>query len=103
MGKKVTNVREQVLSGALQAVNGSRNLNYGEPKDNFLRIARLWNAHVLNIGMVAEGDSRFFTPVDVAIMLGFVKDGRLANQPDHLDSWMDKAGYAACGAEVSQK
>lgn len=96
------NVRKQVLNAADKAVNGSRDKQYGQPEDNFLRIARLWNSHGINSGLIDPTDaSKQFTPEDVAIMLSLVKIGRLANSPDHLDTWVDIAGYAACGAEVA--
>ena len=40
--------------------------------------------------------------VDVAIMNGLIKDARIIETPDHFDSWLDKAGYAACGLEVTR-
>jgi Domain of unknown function (DUF6378) len=30
-----------------------------------------------------------------------LKLARLENQPDHMDSWVDLAGYAACDAEIA--
>ena len=94
------NIREIVLDSAKAAVLGSRDVAYGSPEDNFTRIMRLWNVHLIN---------RFGTNVptmtqgDVAIFLGLLKDGRLAGNMSHMDSWIDKAGYAACGAEVTNK
>lgn len=98
------NIRKQVLNSADEAVNGFRTVAYGSPENNFKRIVRLWNAHLLNrydplemmnVPKLDEGD--------VAIFLGLVKDGRLAGNMSHMDSWIDKAGYAACGAEVTNK
>jgi hypothetical protein len=34
-------------------------------------------------------------------MLDLMKTARLQNMPSHADSWIDKAGYAACGAETA--
>jgi len=56
---------------------------------NFKRIADLWSAHL----------ATKISTVDVAILLTLVKVARLKNSPDHRDSWVDIAGYAACGAE----
>jgi len=99
--KVKANVRAQTLAAALSAVNGSRQASYAGPEENFLRIARLWNAHLVNAGIISEVQERAIGVQDVAIMMGLVKDARLAFNPEHLDSWIDKAGYAACGAEVS--
>lgn len=78
------------------AATADRGLNYGKPEDNFERIAAYWRAHIKN---------RFGTdvPLDaasVAIMCILLKTARLDNQPNHLDSWTDTAGYAACGANI---
>lgn len=105
------NTRRAILDAADACVNGQRATDYGTPEDNFARIARLWNTHLANIGtrnLKTIGDelvdadeylTRGFTPTDVALMLAMVKMARLANDPSHKDSWIDIAGYAACGAE----
>ncbi len=38
---------------------------------------------------------------DVAVMGALIKVARLAETPDHEDSWVDLAGYAACGRQVT--
>lgn len=91
--------RAEVLNAAAQAV-ADRGLNYGSPEDNFLRIARLWNAHLRNKGLLAY--SYGVDETDVALMLAAVKMARLANDASHADSWIDIAGYAACGAECAE-
>lgn len=87
--------KSQLLVLATAAV-ADRGLNYGSPEDNFARIARRWNAHLAN----AHGVELTLRPVDVAIMCADLKLARLENQPNHLDSWVDLAGYAACGANI---
>lgn len=84
--------REAVLEAALAAVNGERNASYDEPEDNFGRISMLWTAY---LGFEVSA-------TDVAVMNILQKVGRLMHTPDHHDSWVDIAGYAACGADVSQ-
>jgi hypothetical protein len=79
-----------------KAATADRGLNYGKPEDNFERIARRWRVHILN---------RFDidVPIDaasVALMCDDIKTARLENDITHKDSWVDKAGYAACGAEI---
>ena len=86
-----------MLEKAIHAV-GDRGLNYGKPEDNFDRIARLWNVHLTNRGMNALFH---LTATDVAVMCALLKIARLQHTPDHLDSWVDLAGYAACGAEIA--
>ncbi len=96
--------REQCLKAAIDAVNDRPNA-YGPPEDNFSRVARLWNAHLQNGGAhvadIYTGEPLPFEPVDVAIFLALVKIARLVESPNHADSWVDLAGYAACGAEVA--
>lgn len=88
--------KEELLNCA-QAAVADRGLNYGAPEDNFVRIARLWNAHYYN----RFGKPASFTADDVAMMMILVKLARLENIPAHLDSWIDLAGYAACGANIA--
>ncbi len=91
------NLRSKVLSVAEAAVNGSRQAVYASPEQNFQRIADLWSVEMQNTGRPV-----IFTSKDVAMFLIYVKTGRLAQSPGHFDSWSDIAGYAACGAEVSE-
>ena len=39
---------------------------------------------------------------DVAVIMMILKICRLKTSPAKADSWIDIAGYAACGAEVAQ-
>ena len=83
--------RAQVLEDAAGLVNGVRNAAYDEPFQNFARIAGLWSAY---LGLPINA-------TDVAILNLLQKVGRLMHTPDHWDSWVDLAGYAACGADVA--
>jgi hypothetical protein len=92
--------KRDILDLAIKAV-GDRGLNYGKPADNFLCIARLWNAHLVNAGIVRSPEEALLDPGDVAMMCALLKIARLEHQPNHLDSWVDLAGYAACGGELT--
>lgn len=83
--------RSEILDKAKEYVNKDRNSTYGNPEDNFGDIARLWSAY-------KDAD---FTPQDVAIMSALVKVARLKKTPTHEDSWVDLAGYAACGGSIA--
>lgn len=88
--------KKEVLDAAIKAV-ADRGLNYGKPEDNFERIAGYWRVHFWNRFMIE-------VPLDgasVAIMMDLMKTARLDNDPKHMDSWIDKAGYAACGGEIA--
>jgi len=93
----VTKITKSALLDLAQAAVADRGLNYGSPEDNFRRIAVRWRAHILNrFGIEVAIDA-----ASVAIMCGDIKMARLENQPAHLDSWADLAGYAACGASIT--
>ena len=82
--------REEVLSRANQCVNGDRERDYGSPEDNFKVIANLWSVY--------KGVS--FSSVDVAMMMSLLKIARIKNGGGSGDSFVDLAGYAACGGEL---
>ena len=81
--------RRQVLRRAETLVNGKRAADYGEPVDNFRRIANLWTAYL-------DGKTEL-DEADAAIMQGLIKIARLRETKNHWDSWVDLAGYAASG------
>ncbi len=87
------NKRKEVLDEASSIVNGARTQTYGGPEDSFKQIGALWAAY-LNHPVSA---------VDVSLLLGLMKVARLKATPTHHDSWVDIAGYAACGAECAIK
>lgn len=82
--------REELLDEAKRIVMGARQENYGSPESNFKTIADMWTAY-LKVAI---------RPEDVAAMMVLMKVARLANKSDHMDSWVDIAGYAANGAEI---
>ena len=87
--------REQILNQAKDLITGSRAKDYGDAYDNHARIAEGWNIVVRE----ALKSSGYLTPAHVALMMDWVKTCRLLNTIDHEDSWIDKAGYTALGAE----
>lgn len=87
--------RKQVLDAAAACVTQDRATVYGGPEDSFAIIADLWSVYWQAVGRAN------FEPHDVALMLGLLKVARLVRNPKHADSWVDLAGYAACGAECA--
>lgn len=83
--------RSEVLTTADGLINGDRAAAYGDPGESSERLGKLWGA-LLGVEV---------TPAEVAMCLAALKLSRLAQSPDHFDSWVDLAGYAALGAEVS--
>ena len=86
-------MRSSLLAAAEKAVCGDRDQSYGGPEASFATIGRMWGAYLC----VAD-----FDPGDVAAMLALMKLARLGHNGSHWDSWLDLAGYAACGAEVTR-
>jgi len=81
------NRRAEVLATAEQLINGDRNNQYGDPRQDFKRTAELWQAY---LGVPIE-------PHDVAALMALLKLSRIRWSPNKADSWIDLAGYAACG------
>lgn len=99
LNKPKESVRTSILNEAEKIVNGQRANTYGGPEDSFRTIADLWNAY---FNQSSKGIPHIKAP-DVAIMLALLKIARLRHNPEHRDSWVDLAGYAACGAECGIK
>jgi hypothetical protein len=91
-GKEVFMKRDETINEVTRCVLQDRNASYGSPENNFSRVAKLWTVYF----------DREFEPHDVAIMLALLKVARLSENPTHMDSWVDLAGYAVCGAEVAE-
>lgn len=87
------NKREKCLRLANEAINGMRDEQYGSPEDNFKTIARLWSEYLEVV----------ISPVDVAMMMSLLKIARIKSGRRTGDSFVDIAGYAACGYEISMK
>lgn len=90
----ITNARaSKLLADADAAINGPRAKDYGTPKENFEAVAAMWNAY---LGRRQGG----ITARDVAQMMILLKAARLSVSPDHRDSLLDQAGYAALAEEL---
>lgn len=88
-----------LLDEAKKIVTGARRQSYGTPEDNFGCIADLWTTFVQRRFRRNDKNSLdpvVFKPADVAVMMILMKCARLAETPDHRDSTVDIAGYAAC-------
>lgn len=93
---KVT--REALLEMARTIVSGGRDRQYGSPEDSFWAIAHYWTVYLQQVGHLPE--HRELTAEDTAIMMILLKIARQAGR-GKLDNWVDIAGYAACGAEIT--
>ena len=83
--------REICLKKAMEIVTGNKEKDYGSPEDNFKLIAELWSIYL-------RAD---VSPVDVAMMMSLLKIARISTGVFKEDSFVDLAGYAACGYEIA--
>lgn len=83
--------RSEILRAAEKCVCGQREQDYGTPEDNFQAIASLWSAY--------KGTD--FSPLDASMMMALLKIARIKTGTATEDSFVDLAGYAACGGEVA--
>lgn len=86
--------RPDILDKAKQCVCGQRENEYGSPENNFQIIAKLWTDYFNQYDVT-------FTPVDVAMMMALLKIARIKSGTATEDSFVDLAGYAACGGEIA--
>jgi hypothetical protein len=92
--------RASALNEARDLITGDRNAQYGPPTQDFARTADLLNA--LGYTRVdAEAKAHPILASDVAIIIAQVKVSRLMHSRGKRDSWVDLAGYAACGYECA--
>lgn len=84
-------MKREILEEAARIVTGNREKEYGETLKNFTHISNMWTTY---LGCTVK-------PEDVANMMILLKMARLKSNSKHKDSWVDIAGYAACGAECT--
>ena len=89
------NNRQRILAEAMEITSKDRNQAYGPPEQNFRNIANLWMSY-----FQAQGHDFKIWPADVAALMILMKVARLSTNQGHKDSWVDVAGYAACGFDA---
>ena len=80
---------QSILDHAHNIIYGDREKTYGHPATNLERIAEFWNVYI------GEALTQKLTADDVCYMMILLKVARLRNDPNHIDSLIDLAGYAA--------
>lgn len=101
MDQPERNARARVLQTAESLVNGDRNVQYGDPIDDFRRTAALLETYLK--GIFDKYGSVHIEPHDVAILMILLKVSRIVWSPGKEDHWIDVAGYAACGADCVER
>ena len=85
--------RSSILSTARSYITRDRQADHGDAEDNFSRIAGYWSLHT----------GTTLTATDVAVMMALLKVARIKQNPQHVDNWVDGAGYFACGGEIANQ
>ena len=85
--------RAYFLEKAGELINGQRASDYGDARLNHQRIADIW-------GVILGQE---ITPEQVCACMIGLKLARLTNDMKQDDTWVDIAGYAALGGEISQE
>ena len=89
-GVKSKSIRELTLDEAKRCILGDRDQDYGLPEDNFTTIAKFWSSYL----------DKDISAQQVADMMILMKISRIKNGGGTGDSYVDIAGYAACGNEI---
>jgi hypothetical protein len=91
--------RTRLLEEAIKITAHDRNKAYGNPEDNFANIAEYWSAYLTQ----SQKQSIIVSSQDIAHLMILMKIARLATNPNHRDSLVDVAGYAACAADCQEQ
>ena len=83
---------------AANLVGGDRDRKHGQKRDNFTRIAAVWNAWL----DIRKDKGAPLDAHDVGCMMAMMKLARTQSGKLNLDDYIDAAGYAACAGEVAQ-
>lgn len=83
--------RAEILDKAKAVVTGQREQDYGSPESNFGLIGQLWTVYL----------DHLVTAQDVANMMCLFKIARIKTGCGTEDSYIDAAGYMACGGEIA--
>lgn len=98
--QKTPETRREILQAAERCVCGDRDNEYGGPENSFALIAQLWEP-IIRARCVSPGADVFVDAVTVSLLMAELKIARAATNTGHMDSWVDLAGYAACGGEIA--
>ena len=85
--------RAEILGIATEYVTKDRAADHGEMEDNLQTIAALWSTYT----------GADISAVDVGVMMNLLKCARIKSNPNHMDNFIDGAGYMACAGEISGK
>ena len=82
--------RQDILDTAKHIITVDRAATHGGAEDSFKTIATMWSSYL----------GKPVSEADVCAMMVLLKVARIKGNPEHLDSWIDVAGYSAIGGEI---
>ena len=83
---------DDLLAEASVLINGSRNEQYGDYEDNWIRIGELWGSLL---------DMEPIPPHIVGTMLAAMKLSRIVSNPKHADNYVDAIAYIAGSGAIT--
>lgn len=78
--------RDELIKMVSDCILNDRQNTYGSPEDNFNTIADLWNEYLTNEHVCLDA-------YNVAMMMALLKYARIKSSPNHIDNYVDLAGY----------
>jgi len=89
----------EIAETAAGLVGGDRARQHGQKRDNFERIAALWNGYL----QIRRDPTEPLTAIDIGHMMVLMKLARTQSGSLNMDDYVDCAGYAACAGEVASE
>lgn len=86
-----------IAQKAADLVGGDRDRQHGDKRDNFDRIADLWNSWL----RIRNHWTDELTAHDVGVMMALLKVARTQSGEHNEDNYIDAAGYFACAGEIA--
>ena len=90
--------REEIIKQVEKCILNDRQNTYGSPEDNFQTIANYWNEY---LGI--KDDFFKLSARDVAVMMLLLKVARIKSSPNHVDNYVDAAGYSIIAGSFADK
>lgn len=88
--------RDDVLDTAKRIITGDRHQSYGDAEDSFGLVGQYWSVYLAS----RPDPTAPLAPHDVGVLMTLLKIARIQHAPEHVDSYVDAAGYIALAAEM---
>jgi hypothetical protein len=93
-----TRTATEITTRAGNLVGGDRDRQHGSKRDNFARIAAMWNAYL----SIRRDRDAPLDATDVGHMMAAMKLARTQSGALNIDDYVDGVGYMACAGEIAQ-